>query len=116
MDEKLREEIALTPVSTHKYNGKRYLTLDGIDRIQALFTTRLEENEEVIIKELNWMAHAWEEWYKSKLDEAKKTVAEEIKRGLEKLNKNACLSSTRDRLIPFRDWQDLWKEWIGVPD
>ncbi len=47
-DEKLREEIALTPVSTHKYNGKRYLTLDGIDRIQALFTTRLEEQAKEI--------------------------------------------------------------------
>lgn len=32
-----REEIARTPITTHRYKGKRYLTLDSIDQLLALF-------------------------------------------------------------------------------
>lgn len=28
-----RKEIARTPIETHKYQGKRYLTLDGLDQL-----------------------------------------------------------------------------------
>ena len=31
-----REKLAKIPVETHKYDGKRYLTLDAIDRLLAL--------------------------------------------------------------------------------
>ena len=34
-----REKIAKTPIETHKYRGKRYITLDGIDQLLALSGT-----------------------------------------------------------------------------
>ena len=44
-----REELARTPIETHKYGGKRYLTLDGIDQISALFDgIRKAERERVM--------------------------------------------------------------------
>ncbi len=38
-----REKIAKTPIETHKYKGKRYLTLNGIDQILALFPDEEEK-------------------------------------------------------------------------
>lgn len=37
LDRPDREKIAQTPIETHKYGGKRYLTLDSIDQILAIF-------------------------------------------------------------------------------
>ena len=38
-DEGLREDLARTPIETHKYGGKRHLTLDSIDQILAKIET-----------------------------------------------------------------------------
>ncbi len=38
LDRPDREKIAQTPIETHRYKGKRYLTLDGIDQILALIS------------------------------------------------------------------------------
>ena len=50
-EEGMREKMARTPVQTHKYLGKRYLTIDGVDQILALFPDEEEVRKELLSEE-----------------------------------------------------------------
>ena len=39
----MRDKIVRTPVTTHQYQGKRYLTLDGIDQILTLVKEEIKK-------------------------------------------------------------------------
>ena len=41
----MREKIARQPVETHRYDGKRYLTLDGVEELLTLISEEIEKVE-----------------------------------------------------------------------
>jgi len=68
IDKELREQLAREPVNTHRYGGKRYLTLEGIDQILSLVCQDIEKVE-----------NPYEGWARIGFDDAKHKILRRLR-------------------------------------